>query len=196
MQISQLPTDQLIQNALLYACLPLWVIMGLADYLCHRKAAIERTTGIKESLMHVAMGAQIGVAVFLGLTFEINVLLLLMVGVVLVLHVWVAHHDVTYALRRREITVWETHAHSFLEVLPFVVVLLLAFKRWPAFVDLVTLNWAGNLTLVQKTTPLDAQYIVGYFAFMMVAGVAPYIEEVWRCWNAQNGHPHSKAHLP
>lgn len=186
MGLYDVTTDMLLQNLILYGCLPLWVVMGFADYLCHRRSGIERTTGLRESIDHVVMGAQIGVPVFLGLYFEINVHLLLMALALLVFHVWVAHHDLTYALHKREITIWETHAHSFLEVLPFVVVALIACKRWPAFVDLITLNWAGHLTLVPKEAPIDFQYIVGYFAFMMVVGVAPYLEEIYRCWNARH----------
>ena len=186
MDLYNIPIDVLLQGVILYGCLPLWVVMGFADYVCHRKSAIERTTGIRESVLHVVMGAQMGLPVFLGLVFEINVLLLLLAFALLVFHVWVAHRDVSFALHTREITIWETHAHSFLEVLPFVVLLLIVCKRWSAFVDLITLNWAGHLTLVPKVVPVDFEYIVGYFVFMMVAGVAPYLEEMWRCWNAQS----------
>ena len=184
MDAYEIPTEVLLQGAILYGCLPLWVIMGFCDYLCHRKARIEQTTGLRESLYHVVMGGQIGVPVFLGLLFEINVLLLLLALIMMVFHVWVAHNDVTYAIDMRRITIWETHTHSFLEVLPFVVLLLLVCKRWSAFVDLITFNWAGQLTLVPKATPIGSEYILGYAGFMLVVGVAPYLEEVWRCWKA------------
>jgi hypothetical protein len=181
----EIPTDVLLQSVILYGCLPLWVLFGFADYICHRASAIEKTSGIRESLFHVVMGAQIGLPVFLGLYFEINVLLLLMAFALLVFHVWVAHTDVAYALQTRKITLWEMHIHSFLEALPFVVVLLIICKRWSAFVDLITLNWAGHLTLVSKATPVDFYYIVSYFVFMLILGIAPYVEELWRCWNAR-----------
>lgn len=183
MNLYAIPTDVLLQNVILYVCLPLWVIVGFADYLCHRKSGIEHTTGIRESLFHVIMGAQMGLPVFLGLFFEINVLLLLLAFALLVFHVWVAHSDVAYAIDTRHITVWETHTHSFLEVLPFVVLLLIVCKKWSAFVDLVTLNWSGNMALLPRADPIDAHYILGYFLLMMAAGVAPYVEEMWRCWN-------------
>lgn len=183
MDLYAIPMDVLLLNLILYGCLPLWVILGFADYLCHRRSEIQSTSGTRESLFHCVMGAQIGGPVFLGLYFEINVLLLLLAFVLLALHVWVAHSDVAYALRSRKVTLWEMHIHSFLEMLPFVVVLLIILKRWPAFVDLITLNWAGNLALVPKATPLDFHYIVGYFLFMLVVGIAPYLEELWRCWS-------------
>lgn len=183
MDLYAIPMDVLLLNLILYGCLPLWVILGFADYVCHRRSDIERTSGTRESLFHCVMGAQIGLPVFLGLYFEINVLLLLLAFVLLAIHLWVAHSDVAYALRARKVTLWEMHIHSFLETLPFVVVLLIILKRWPAFVDLITLNWAGNMTLVPKATPVDFHYIVGYFLFMLVVGIAPYLNELWRCWS-------------
>jgi hypothetical protein len=189
MAFYEIPTDLLVLNILLYGCLPLWVIMGFADYLCHRAARIERTTGVRESVFHFIMGAQMAFPVFLGLLFEVNVLILLLSFTLLILHVWAAHQDVVLAQDRRRITIWEVHAHSFLEVLPFVVLLLIITKRWPAFVDLITFNWAGNLSLVPKQLPIDTGYIVGYFLFMVTVGVAPYIEEMYRCWRARNLPP-------
>jgi hypothetical protein len=178
---------------IMYGCLPAWLIFGLADYFCHRASRIERTTGVRESIFHIIMGGQIAIPVFLGLYFEINVLLLLLTFAVLILHEWVAHLDVAYALNTRHITIWETHVHSFLEVLPFVVVGLIVMRKWSAFIDLITLNWAGHMTLVPKTLPLDWHYITGYFALMMLADVAPYMEELWRCWRYQQTHQTSPA---
>jgi hypothetical protein len=191
LDLYSIPMDVLLLNVILYGCLPLWVILGFADYLCHRRSDIEHTSGARESLSHCVMGAQIGGPVFLGLYFEINVLLLLLSFLLLGLHVWVAHHDVAYALRWRKVSLWEMHIHSFLETLPFVVVLLIILKRWPAFVDLVTLNWAGHMSLVPKSTPLDYAYIGGYFLFMLVVGIAPYLEELWRCYTADRNAGHT-----
>jgi hypothetical protein len=35
--------------------LPLWLVAGVADWLCHRKADIEHTAGPSESAMHLLM---------------------------------------------------------------------------------------------------------------------------------------------
>jgi hypothetical protein len=40
---------------LMYFVLPLWLIAGFADWLCHRASHIESTTGAKESLIHLLM---------------------------------------------------------------------------------------------------------------------------------------------
>src|SRR5690349_23947212 len=39
---------ELTQNVLMYFVLPLWLVAGFADYLCHRAAHIETTSGAKE----------------------------------------------------------------------------------------------------------------------------------------------------
>jgi hypothetical protein len=38
---------------LMYFVLPVWLVAGFADYLCHRASAIESTSGWKESLLHL-----------------------------------------------------------------------------------------------------------------------------------------------
>jgi hypothetical protein len=156
--------------------------MGFLDYYCHLRSGIEKTSGLKESFYHAVMGVQIGIPVFLGLYFEINTLLFIVMFVVLIFHEWVAHHDVAYALKNRPISMLETHVHSFLEVIPFVIVALIIFINWSNFVDFITFNWAGHCALELKHQPLDLHYITCYVVLMLVADVAPYIEEFLRCW--------------
>jgi hypothetical protein len=43
-------TAELSQGVLTYFVLPLWLVAGFADYLCHRASHIEQTSGAKESL--------------------------------------------------------------------------------------------------------------------------------------------------
>jgi hypothetical protein len=38
---------------LVYFVLPVWLAAGFADYLCHRAAAIEVTSGWRESLLQL-----------------------------------------------------------------------------------------------------------------------------------------------
>ena len=193
MDLRSITTDVLLFNMILYLCLPLWLLMGFADYYCHRKSQIEFTTGMKESIYHAVMGIQIGIPVFLGLFFKINVLLLLLMILVLIFHEWVAHHDVKYALHKREISIMETHVHSFLEVLPFVIVGLIVCINWSAFVDLITLNWTNHFSLVVREKPLDFWYVCGYVTLMLIADVVPFAEEFYRCWrHRQSINPDTK----
>jgi hypothetical protein len=178
----EIATEVLVRDFLLYVCLPLWVIFGFADYLCHRASSIETTTSVRESLLHAIMGIQVGLAIFLGLFFKINVLMLLLILAVLVFHEVVAHWDVKLARDARRISMAEAHAHSFLEVIPFVIVALVVLLHWPDFLDLITLHWAGSLTLTTRPPPGGAGYIPAYFGLMMALGIVPYAEEMWRCW--------------
>jgi hypothetical protein len=182
MDIRAIPIDVLVFDLVLYGCLPLWLIMGLLDYICHRLTKIEENSGLKESLYHALMGVQIGVPIFLGLYFQINVLILLIIVASLIFHVWVAHCDVQYARNSRPISMLEMHVHSFLETLPFFTVALLICINWGAFVDLITLHWAGHLSLVFcRTQGVTTNYVASYVALMLFADVLPYAEEFLRC---------------
>ncbi|HEY9680019.1 MAG TPA: hypothetical protein V6C86_00325 [Oculatellaceae cyanobacterium] len=191
MDIRAIPIPELVFNLILYGCLPLWLIMGLLDYMCHKWSKIEATSGLKESLYHAVMGVQIGIPIFLGLYFQINVLILLIMFAALGFHVWVAHCDVDYARGSREISLLEVHVHSFLETLPFFTVALIVCINWNAFVDLITLNWAGHMQLVfHRAAGVSTNYIASYVALLLFADVLPYAEEFFRCLRSRKAdHP-------
>jgi hypothetical protein len=90
-------TDQLLVNLILYGLLPLWGITGFVDWCCHRATGIERTSGLRESLVHSLMGIQLGVPIILCLMFNVNVMILLICFVAFVCHEIVAHYDVHYS---------------------------------------------------------------------------------------------------
>ena len=102
-------TSDLILSLILYVMLPLWGIAGFIDWACHRHTHIERTSGVKESFIHLLMGAQVGAPIILCLIFEVNILLLFVIFLVLITHELVAHWDVHFTAPRREISIWEVH---------------------------------------------------------------------------------------
>jgi hypothetical protein len=181
-QLRALPIPVLIFDLILYGLLPLWLIMGFLDYYCHRRTKIEENAGIKESFFHALMGVQIGIPIFLGLLFEINVGVLIIMLLALVFHVWVAHQDVSYARQHRHISMLENHVHSFLETLPFFTVALIICINWDAFVDLISFNWAGHLGF-HYTPKGTTHYLLCYVALMLIADIFPYLGELFRCWN-------------
>ena len=73
-----LDASTLVLNILLYVLLPLWVVAGGVDWLCHRATNIESTAGLREALVHAIMGVQVGIPILLGLLFEVNVLVLIL----------------------------------------------------------------------------------------------------------------------
>lgn len=188
-------TADLLINLLMYLFLPLWGLAGFADWCCHRATKIEATSGIKESLMHCAMGIQIAIPILLCLLFQVNVLVLLICFAAFFLHEWVAHMDVQYALPRREISIWEMHAHSFLATLPLYMLSLIVVVTWPVGLKVLSFDWQGQLSLVRIEEAHGSEsYLPGYLLFMCVFCVFPYLEEFIRCLIAEiNKARHDKA---
>ncbi|MCK8047393.1 diguanylate cyclase [Shewanella sp. 1CM18E] len=175
-------TSQLLINFLLFMLLPIWGIAGLADWFCHRATKIEHTSGVKETLMHSVMGIQIAIPLVLCLLYTVNVLILIICLFTWVLHEVVAHADVRYAAPKREISIWEMHAHNYLGTLPMYMLITIIIINWPQFINLISLNWQGNMSLVPVETPHGGSaYFVSYLSFMAVVCVFPYIEENIRC---------------
>src|SRR2546422_5969147 len=91
-----------LRSVLMYFVLPLWLVAGFADYLCHRASRIATTSGPKESLIHLLMLAEIGVLVTAAMAFDVNALVILVM-----IAFWAAHEasavwDVVFAHHRRE----------------------------------------------------------------------------------------------
>src|SRR5215475_7697115 len=100
-------------NYLLYVILPLWLAAGVADWLCHRASHIATTSGAKESLIHLLMMGEAGLAVLLGLFLEINALVIAAMIACWLAHEITAHWDLRYAVTRREVRPIEQHVHNY-----------------------------------------------------------------------------------
>lgn len=174
----------LVLYVMLYVLLPLWGLASMLDWWCHRKTSIESTSGLREANVHLLMGAQIGLPLVLTLIFEVNVLVMLMCFAALIAHEFVAHYDVHFTTGKREISIWEVHAHNYLATLPFFLLLLIIVRKWSVFVDTVTLDWAGGFSLEWRQEPLGAtgNYAALYMTTMGLFVVGPYFQEWWRCY--------------
>ena len=176
-------TDRLLINLILYGMLPLWGIAGFIDWCCHRATRIERTSGLKESLVHSLMGIQLGVPILLCLLFEVNVMILLICIAAWLCHEVVAHWDVAYSSPLRHISIWETHVHNYMATLPLFLLMLIVVLNWDAALKLVRFDWAGEFYLRRVEIPHGgSSYLRNYLAFMAVLCVMPYIEENLRCF--------------
>ena len=82
---------------LMYFILPLWLVAGFADWLCHRASHIETTTGAKESLLHLLMFAEIGLPLLAAMFLDINGLIIAFMIVMFFVHEATALWDVSYA---------------------------------------------------------------------------------------------------
>src|SRR3954465_14280740 len=81
-----MPHSTAAETIFLYFILPLWLLAGFADYLCHRASRIESTSGYRESLLHLLMLIEIGVPLLAAIFFEINALIIATMIVGFVVH--------------------------------------------------------------------------------------------------------------
>jgi hypothetical protein len=104
------------RNILMYFVLPLWLLVGFADYLCHRASQIATTSGAKESLIHLLMLTEMAIPITAAIALEVNALIILVMIAFWAVHEATAVWDVTYAHHRREVTAIEQWVHSYLGV--------------------------------------------------------------------------------
>jgi hypothetical protein len=169
----------LTQNALMYFILPLWLAAGFADYLCHRRADIEATSGPKESLLHLLQFAEVAVPILAALFLDINALVIALMIVCFGLHEATALWDVSYASRTRYVGPIEQHVHSFLEMLPLMALLLVSLLHWDQFLAVFGLG-EGRWDVRLKSPPLPSPYVVAVLVLVLLFEVLPYLEETWR----------------
>jgi hypothetical protein len=173
---------------LAYVVLPLWVVCGFLDYLCHRATHVERATGIRESLIHWLMLAEVSVPLLLAVFFRINALVLAVMLIALVAHEITGYYDLKLAMATRKVTVFEHQVHSALEILPLAAILLLMTMHWP---QTLALFGAGperaDFALALKEPPKWGAIIPPAAAFIGLA-ILPYLEELVRGWRARPRH--------
>jgi hypothetical protein len=174
-----MPTGEILRDLLMYFVLPVWLAAGFADYLCHRASHIERTSGWRESLLHLLQFAEMAVPILAALFLEITSAVILLMIVCLVLHQATAMWDVHYAAATREVRPIEQHVHSVLEMMPLTGLLLVVALHWQAFIALF--GFAPlSFAIVPKAEPLPWMYIFSVLGLTLVFEVLPYFEELFR----------------
>jgi hypothetical protein len=172
-------TSLLLQHFLMYVIVPVWLLAGLADYLCHRHARIEETSGVFESLLHLLQFGQVGIPLLAALFLEINAGILLLMLMGLVLHQATAVWDVRYANNTRRVPPFEQHVHGVLEMTPAIATAIVAILHWPQFLSLFGIGEA-RFAFALKDPPLPAWYLWCTMLAVLVCGVLPYGEELVR----------------
>jgi hypothetical protein len=169
---------------------PLWLAAGAADYLCHRRAHIEQTSGAVESWLHVAQFISIAALLALATLFAISTIVWFsLLGIALV-HTALSFIDVVYSEKRRRISPAEQLIHGFLDVIPLIAVGLLAVLNWPLRSHPTTDPWF-------QSAP---RFLI--VSFCVLAGT-PILEELVRTLHARRRAPHggliqrgARAHPP
>jgi hypothetical protein len=180
--------EEITQNVLIYFVLPVWLAAGFADYLCHRAAHIESTSGAKESLLHFLQFGEMAVAVLTAMFLQINALVLLTMLVCFVLHEATALWDVRYASATREVTPVEQHVHSFLEMMPLMGLVLIAALHWGQFLALFGLgNETARFDVAIRSGPPSWIYVGIILILVLLFEILPYLEELVRGLRANHG---------
>ncbi len=165
---------------MMYFVVPLWLLAGLADYLCHRATHIESTSGPRESVIHLVMCGELGPALLAAIFLDVNALVIAFMILMFVLHEFTALWDVRYAETRRRVTPFEQHVHSFLELVPLLGLTLIAARHWPQFLALFGVGAEpARLTFAWKSESLPPPYIAAVLAGAFLLGLM-YLEELIR----------------
>jgi hypothetical protein len=175
-------TATIVQSLLMVVLLPVWLLAGFGDWLCHRVQRIEETTGLKESLMHLMLIAEIGLGVCAALFFEVDAAVLVLLVACCVAHELTTWWDLSYAMTLRRIPVVEQWVHSLQMVLPWTGLIALMVLHPEQAVSLVGLgtqspDWGWHW----KEPPLPMSFIV---AAVLASGLfvwLPFMQEAWRC---------------
>jgi ABC-type spermidine/putrescine transport system permease subunit I len=165
----------------MYFVLPLWLVAGFGDYLCHRASHIESTSGPKESLLHLFQLSEMAIPTLAAIFLEINALIIAVMIGCLLLHEATAIWDVSYAYRTREVRPIEQHIHSFLEMLPLMGLLVIVTLHWGQFLALFGLGVERPLLEFRlKQPPLPWLYVSVILVLVFLFEVLPYLEELVR----------------
>ena len=155
-----------------YGALPAWLLAGGADWLCHRRARIEATSGSGESAIHIALFLQIAIPALLGLWFTINTLLFTLMAFGVLAHTLTSWWDTTYAQPRRFISPFEQQIHGWLEMWPLFALVLVGLLH---AAELTTPQW--RFTARENLPSIGWRWAVpAGFA----GGLALILEEWWR----------------
>jgi len=173
---------------LMYFILPVWLVAGCADWLCHRASHIETTTGAKESMLHLLMFAEIGVPLLAAIFLQINAGIIALMIAAFFVHEATALWDVSYAVTARNVTPIEQHIHSFLEMIPLMAILFIISLHWGQFQALFGFgSETARFDLNWKEEPLPATYVISIMAVILTFELIPYIEEFFRGLRANRG---------
>jgi hypothetical protein len=161
--------------------MPVWLLAGCADWLCHRASHIETTSGTKESLLHLLMLAEIGLPLLAAIFLQINAGIIAFMIVAFFIHEVTAFWDVSYAVTVRNVTPIEQHVHSFQEMIPLMAILFVVTRHWDQFLALFGFGTEpARFDLSWKEEPLPTAYVFSILAAAFLFEVIPYLEEFVR----------------
>jgi hypothetical protein len=167
-------------SLLSYVLLPLWLLAGLGDWLCHRRTGIEYSSGTREAAMHIALYLSIAVPVSAVMFVELTASLLVALTLAALAHTALSLQDNYLTQRRRRISPIEQLVHGHLDLLPWFAVAI-AYVSYMA--DPNDISWRFELRA--KALPGTA-----FVLALLAAGLAVPLQEFWRCARVAARAPH------
>ena len=171
---------QAAQDVLMYGVFPLWIAAGLADWACHRSTAIERTSGLRENLLHWLLMAEGGLVLLAVAVFEVDAAVLLIAFAGFLAHELTTYVELRYTVEKRQVRPVEQMVHSFMELLPLAILALLALMQWDQVLALFDAG-TPDFGLQPKSEPWPPAYLAAIGLAVLVLNVLPMVEETIRC---------------
>jgi hypothetical protein len=172
--------EEVVRLLLMYLVVPLWIAAGLADWWCHRRSRIERTSGLTENAFHWVLLAEAGVGLLAAALLEVNAAVLLLVFAGFLAHELTTYAELRLTAQLRPIRPFEQMVHSFMELLPLLLLILLAVMEWDQVLALFD-QATPDMELRLKEKPWSGTWLRTAIAAAVVLNVLPLAEESWRC---------------
>jgi hypothetical protein len=168
---------------LMAVVIPLWVLAGLADWWCHRRTDIAHTSGWIENVFHWVLLAEAGIGLLAVALLEIDAAVLMLVFASFLAHEITTFIELRYTVPLREVRPGEQMVHSFMEILPLLLLALAAVIGWDQVLALFDED-VPDFALLPKAQPWPASYLAGVGIAVLLLNVLPMAEEGWRCVRA------------
>ncbi len=146
-----------VLQAIAYAAYLAWLLAGLLDFACHRRANLPHTSGLAESVLHMVQLGLIGAGGVLGLAFAPGRALLAVLLAIVLVHAVVGYLDTRTAFGRRTLSPAEQHIHSVLDMAPWIAFACWVASGWPAIA-------AGGWHVQARTPAIEA----GWWAALLL----------------------------
>jgi hypothetical protein len=178
-------TAHAAQAILMFVMVPLWIVSGTLDWLCHRRTRIQDTSGLPENAFHWLLMAEGGLVLLSIALLEINAAVLLLAFAGFLAHELTTYVELRYTVSRRNVQPVEQMIHSFMELLPLAILALLAAMQWDEVRALFG-EGTPSLDLRSKDEPWPATWLAACGLAVLVLNVLPMAEETLRCVRARH----------
>lgn len=176
----------LVEQGLLYVVAPVWLLAGLADAVCHRVMRIEHSAGVRESLLHLLMLAQLSVAALSPLLLQPTAAVFALMLIACLAHEATTCADLAWAASHRPVPWFEQWVHGVQQAMPWAWLTGWMIVYAPQALALLGLGGESrDWGLRPRQEPLPAGYVAAFLASSLLLVVLPFAYEWWRCWRAR-----------